>query len=290
MPNDNKEFIPGFLVLGKIGAGGMATVFKGQDSKNKRLVAIKMLHPQHTKNHTELNRFVRESKLLMKFRHPNIVQGYQFGTLKGVFPYLIMEYVEGQSIQQLLDSIGPFPEDFALSVITQIAKALDYMESQNIIHRDIKPDNVLVLEDGTVKLIDLGFAKPIGCSIEDVTENTTCGTPQYMSPEQSQGMKDLDVRSDIYSLGATLFHIVVGKVPFSGNDSLEVMSQQVLAGLKSSDVKSRRISKQMHYFIEKMMAKEKDLRYQSPAEAIEEIESIIDAQKQMEFHPEDYEN
>ncbi|MBI5369515.1 MAG: protein kinase, partial [Planctomycetes bacterium] len=131
---------------------------------------------------------------------------------------------------------------------------------------------------------DLGFAKPIGVSEEEAGEST-CGTPQYMSPEQAKGAIDLDIRSDIYSLGATLFHMVTGDVPFKGTDNMEVMAKQVLEELKSSDVKNRKISRHMHYFIEKMMAKDKDLRYSSPREVVEEIESVVAGFKSLQFDP-----
>ncbi|MEK7866201.1 MAG: serine/threonine-protein kinase, partial [Planctomycetota bacterium] len=279
------EPIPGYQIVGKLGAGGMATVFKAIDRKNgDREVALKILYPHHAKNELFLRRFLRESELLTKFDHPNIVKGYAHGS-NGPLHWLVMELLAGKSVQSLLDETGRLKESEALEIIVQIAKALEYMEGQGIVHRDIKPDNIIMQEGGAIKLIDLGFAKAIGES--ETEQDVTCGTPQYMSPEQAQGRAELDVRSDIYSLGATLYHLVLGEVPFGGSDNMEIMAQQVLAELKTSKVKGGAISKHMHFFIEKMMAKEVEIRYQTPHEAIEDIESQMEGLRTLEFNPDD---
>jgi serine/threonine-protein kinase len=264
--------IPGYQILGKLGSGGMGIVFKAHDTKNNRTVALKLLYPKTVRNKTFLDRFAREAKLLMKFEHPNIVKGYQVANYKGLY-FLAMEYIEGKSAQQLLDEKGPFKEEFATYTILQAAKALEYMQKQGIIHRDVKPDNLLITPDNKVKLCDLGFAQPIGGVAQETSTDTTCGTPQYMSPEQAKGKADIDIRSDIYSLGATFYHLVIGKTPFQGTDNMEIMAKQVLDSLQSDEVKNRRLSPLTLYFIEKMMAKEKEIRYQNPSEVIEDIEA-----------------
>lgn len=280
-----QEPIPGYVIVGKLGAGGMASVFKAIDRKNgEREVALKILYPHHAKNELFLRRFQREAELLTKFDHANIVKGYAYGST-GPLHWLVMELLNGRSVQSILDERGRFKESEALDIIVQIAKALEYMEGKGIVHRDIKPDNIIMQEDGAIKLIDLGFAKAIGES--ETEQDVTCGTPQYMSPEQAQGRAELDVRSDIYSLGATLYHLVLGEVPFSGSDNMEIMAQQVLAELKSSKVKGGSISRHMHFFIEKMMAKEVEIRYQTPREAIEDIESQMEGLRTLEFNPEE---
>ncbi len=284
-PANPAEPIPGYQIVGKLGAGGMATVFKAIDRKNgDRDVALKILYPHHAKNELFLRRFQREAELLTKFDHANIVKGHAHGST-GPLHWLVMELLAGKSVQSLLDERGHLKESEALDIIVQIAKALEYMEGQGIVHRDIKPDNIIMQEDGSIKLIDLGFAKAIGES--ETEQDVTCGTPQYMSPEQAQGRAELDVRSDIYSLGATLYHLVLGEVPFGGSDNMEIMAQQVLAELKSSKVKSGAISQHMHFFIEKMMAKEVEIRYQTPREAIDDIESQLEGLRTLEFNPDE---
>ncbi len=280
-----KDPVPGYQIVGKVGAGGMATVFKAVRASTGETVALKILFPHHAKNALFLRRFRRESELLAQFQHENIVRGIDHGCVHGMLNYVVMEFLEGESLQDVLNRLGSLKEDQALAIILQIAKGLEYIEGQGIVHRDIKPDNVIITPSGVLKMIDLGFAKPIG-QPEETAEDMTCGTPQYMSPEQAQGAKEVDVRSDIYSLGATLYHMALGEVPFKGTDNMEVMAAQVLNDLKSDQVKSGKISRHMHYFLEKLMAKDVDLRYQSPHEVIEDIEGLVAGYKSMQFSPE----
>jgi len=279
------EPIPGIRISGKIGVGGTATVFLADDVRNRRQVALKIIHPSLAKDPKALGRFQREARLLVQFDHPNIVKGYSHGMM-GPLAYFLMERLEGESAQDVLEREKSFTEARALEIILDVAKAIDYMQAQGIVHRDIKPGNIFILKDGRVKVLDLGFAQPIGGPATG-EEETTSGTVQYMSPEQARGQRDIDVRADIYSLGATLYHMVMGELPFSGGDSLEVMAKQVMEALNSSEIKNRRISKHMHYFIERMMSKEKDLRYSSPKELVDDINEQIEGFRSLEFHPEE---
>ena len=280
------QTIPGYQFQEKLGAGGMGVVFKAQDIKNNRIVALKILYPRTVQNKVLLTRFIREAQLLIKFNHPNIVKGYNAGSFKGMY-FLAMEYVDGKSIAELIKEKGPVKEDLALDIILQTTRALDYMQNQGVLHRDIKPDNLLFLAiTNTIKLCDLGFAQSIACSTTNTSSSdTTCGTPQYMSPEQARGQMDLDIRSDIYSLGATFYHLITGKTPFKGADNLEIMAKQVLEDLQSDEIKNRRLSPLTLYFIEKMMAKEKEIRYQNPREVIEDIQTQVSGYKSLEYKP-----
>ena len=280
------QTIPGYQILGKLGSGGMGVVFKAQDINHGRIVALKILLPKTVQNSVLLARFTREAQLLIKFNHPNIVKGYDVGSFKGIY-FLSMEYVDGKSIAELIQEKGPLKEDLALNIILQTARALDYMQSQGVLHRDIKPDNLLFLNaTNIIKLCDLGFAQPINCTTTDTPSDTTCGTPQYMSPEQAQGQMDLDIRSDIYSLGATFYHLLTGKTPFKGIDNFEIMAKQVIEDLQSDEIKNRRLSPLALYFIEKMMAKEKEIRYQNPREVIEDIQSQVSGYESLEYKSE----
>ncbi len=279
------EPIPGVRISGKMGVGGTATVFLADDVKNRRTVALKIIHPSLARDGKAVARFQREARLLIQFDHPNIVKGYAQGMM-GPLAYFLMERLEGETAQERLDREKSFTEAQALEIILETAKAIDYMQAQGIVHRDIKPGNIFLLKDGRVKVLDLGFAQPMG-AVSMGEEETTSGTVQYMSPEQARGQRDLDVRADIYSLGATLYHMVLGELPFSGGDSMEVMAKQVMESLNSSEIKNRRISRHMHYFIERMMSKEKDLRYTTPRELIEDINEQIEGFKSLEYHPEE---
>ncbi|MEW6026560.1 MAG: serine/threonine-protein kinase [Planctomycetota bacterium] len=293
---EKSESLPGYKIMGKLGAGGMGIVFKALEIKTNRTVAIKMIFPKTVANPNFFNSFRREAQLLIKFSHPNIIRGYYVTPREGVngLHYLVMEYVEGDSVQKLIDDVqeksgqvAGINEELALMIIMQAANALDYLQSNNILHRDIKPDNLLLdKKKGVVKLCDLGFAQPISQSAEGATNTstTTSGTIAYMSPEQARG-QSADIRSDIYSLGATLYHLITGKTPFSGTGDMEVMAKQVLADLQSDEIKNKGFSPLVLYFIEKMMAKEKEIRYQNPQEVIGDIKSQMDGFKSLEFHP-----
>jgi serine/threonine-protein kinase len=283
-PN-SAEPIPGIKISGKLGVGGTATVFLADDHQNNRKVALKIMHPSLAKDEKAVRRFQRESALLVAFDHPNLVKGYSQGTM-GPLPYLVMECLDGESAQETLDREKSFPEARSLEIIQEAAKAIDYMQSKKIIHRDIKPGNIYLLKTGHVKVIDLGFAQEMGAAATG-EEETTSGTVQYMSPEQARGQLDLDVRADIYSLGATLYHMVMGETPFSGTDSVEVMAKQVMEALSSSGMKNKRISKHMHYFIERMMSKDKDLRYSTPHELVDDINEQIDGFRSLEYRPDE---
>lgn len=275
------EPIPGIRIVGKLGVGGTATVFLGEDVDRGRKAALKIIHPSLSKDERAVRRFQRESGLLVSFDNPNIVKGYSQGMM-GPLCYLLMEYLEGESAQEALDRDKRFSEARSLEIIEEAAKGVDYMQSRGIIHRDIKPGNIFLLKGGGVKVIDLGFAQEIGAESTG-EEETTSGTVQYMSPEQARGQRDLDVRADIYSLGATLYHMVMGETPFSGSDSLEVMAKQVMESLNSGGMKNQRVSKHMHYFIERMMSKDKELRYSTPRELADDIKEQIDGFRSLEY-------
>lgn len=275
--------MPGYELVKKIGEGGTSNVFRFHENKTGKDCAVKILKEDQAAIELVKNSFIREAKLLIKLDHPNIVKGKRVGTVKGDFIF-IMEYIEGDDLQDLLKEGFTFKEDAALFIVLQAAKAIEYMRSQNILHRDIKPGNIMLQRDNTVKLIDLGFATVIGET--KGPSDSTMGTVQFMAPEQARGQADLDVRSDIYSLGATLYQLVVGSLPFSGEDDQEIMAKQILETLSSPALKERgKISPHMHYFIEKMMAKEREIRYQSPLELIEHIEDTIRGKKTLTYRP-----
>jgi serine/threonine-protein kinase len=265
--------LPGHDALGIAGRGGTAIVLHAKDKKSGREVAVKVLRRELADDEKIKASFLREAKLLIGLRHENIVAGEKVGQFQGRLIFL-MEYVPGRSLQDLLKEGRTFGEDEALFIVLQVAR--------------VKPANVLITGKNEVKLIDLGFAQSIGersAPAAPAPSDTTVGTVAYISPEQARGESDLDVRSDIYSLGATLYQLVVGELPFAGHDNHEVLAAQILASLSSEVLKSRKISPHMHYFIEKMMAKEREVRYQSPTELIADIEQQIRGKKTLEWNP-----
>jgi serine/threonine protein kinase len=283
---DPSEPIPGVRIAGKLGVGGTASVFLAKESATGKSLALKIIHPKLAKDEKAVRRFQREAQLLCSFEHPNLVRGHSQG-LMGPLSYFLMECLEGESAQEVLDRDRKVPEARALEIVMEAAKAIEHMQSKGFVHRDIKPGNLFLCRDGGVKVIDLGFAQPMDGSGDAGDEETTSGTVQYMSPEQARGQRDLDVRADIYSLGATLYHLVMGELPFTGGDSLEVMAKQVMEALNSGNMKNQRISRHMHYFIERMMSKDKDLRYSTPRELIDDINEQIEGFKSLEYRPDE---
>ncbi len=281
------DLVDGWEIEGLLGTGGMSRVFKARPqtaaSPNSRRpesgpCALKVLMPHLSRQKMARERFEREADRLIQFDHENIVKGYEFFEADGLV-VLAMEQVPGIELLQLLDEHGAFQEDAALYVVLQIARGLRHMQEQGIVHRDIKPGNVLITRDNTVKICDLGLAVKEKGEDGDLDGGVTAGTVAYISPEQARGETDLDVRSDIYSLGVTLYQLVVGELPFEGDDDYETMAKRFQEALSSP--KLARVSPHVHYFIQKMMAMEKAMRYQSPGELIEDIEESIRGKKSL---------
>ncbi|MBX3459464.1 MAG: protein kinase [Planctomycetes bacterium] len=207
--------IPGYKLHEKLGQGAMGTVYKARQVRMERWVAIKILQPELAANATIKNRFLHESRASARLNHPNVITGIDAGEIEGLC-YFAMEYVEGKTLQQLVKERGAMDERQALELIVQVAKALEHAEKLGLVHRDIKPDNIMVTRDRQVKLLDLGLAKVRADGEQGATKGMAVGTPNYISPEQAMGRQDIDTRSDIYSLGVTLYYCLTAKVPFEG--------------------------------------------------------------------------
>ncbi len=221
--------IPGYEVLDRIHDGAMGTVFKARQISVDRIVAIKVLGATWARDADLVERFCRESLIAAQLLHPHIVATIDAGVASGR-PYLVMEYVRGLTLQELLEQRGTCDERTALRIILDIAGALRFMHQRGLTHRDIKPANIIRTPEGVVKLVDLGLARPLGDETWAVAEaGMAVGTPEYMSPEQTRGQSDLDIRSDLYSLGATLFHLVTGRVPYGGKSVAEAMHRHASA-------------------------------------------------------------
>ncbi|HEV3440596.1 MAG TPA: serine/threonine-protein kinase [Gemmata sp.] len=209
-----------------LGTGGVGTVYRALDRQTGELVAIKVLRYKPSENQILHQRIVREFRAASELEHPNIVRALAFET-DGDIDYLVFELVEGGSLGDKLEECRKFSEAEAIRIITQVGQALEYAHSRGVIHRDVKPDNVLVLPDGRVKLTDFGLAKTIDADDDNLTRPASgLGTPQFMAPEQFASAKTAGVRSDVYSLGVTLYNLITGRLPFDGKNALAVMTQK----------------------------------------------------------------
>jgi serine/threonine protein kinase len=207
--------IGGYPIIEKISTGGMGTVYKAQNLLAGQFVAIKVLTGVGLSDDTVRMRFAQECQIARKLNHPNIVRVLDFG-LDGSRPFLVMEYVDGESLGQLVERQGRVPEAEAVRLITQVGKALQWAHERKLIHRDVKPDNVLITSAGQAKLSDLGLVKNLDSDVNLTRTQSGMGTPHFMAPEQFEDAKRSDVRSDLYSLAATLYNAVTGQMPFSG--------------------------------------------------------------------------
>ena len=259
-----------------LGEGGQARVFLATDRVDGRVVALKVLKSEHARDPVALARFVAESKLLLELKSPHIVQGYRVAK-EGEVYFCAMEPIDGDCLQARIERDGPLGEQQALDVVRQVALALDTLHGRGLVHRDVKPGNVMLDRTGRAVLIDLGFAAMAGADGE-----TTVGTVHYIAPEQARGSGDLDVRADIYALGATLYHLVTGSLPFAGSTSEEVLRKQVLESLSGGRIRELDLSPQLHWFIEKMMAKEKEIRFQDPRTLAAEVETCLARRREEE--------
>jgi len=264
--------IPGYKILSRIGRGGMGSVYRALQTSLDRIVAIKCLSRRNAADDAFRERFLRESRLAARLNHPNIVQGFDAGISRGV-PYFVMEYVQGPNVGQLLGHGKTFVEKEALRIALQVARALEHADARGIVHRDIKPSNILLEHDGTAKLCDLGLA---GDPREDSrpVAGTVKGTPSYMSPEQASGELKPDIRSDLYSLGCTVYHLLTGEVPFSGRDSQSVMEKHVHEIPRPPSAVRPGLSSAIDRIILRMMEKEPRRRYPSAAELIRDLENL----------------
>lgn len=266
-----------------LGEGGSSVVYGGIYVPNGAPVAVKILDPVQALRADFLQRFQDEARMLVELEHPHIVQGYEFGHENG-WHFFSMERVDGLTVLDVIDRRGHLENQEALSITRQAASALDHLHHAGYLHRDIKPSNMMVESTGHVHLIDLGLVRDLSNPTTGGDETMTVGTVEYVSPEQARGRSDLDPRSDIYSLGLSLYHMAVGEVPFQGESDYEVMAKQIMAGLDTQKLKTRRIAPELHFFITKMTSKDRESRFES----VSELEAAVGGYLPAEIVPIDF--
>lgn len=268
--------IPGYEMQSRLGVGGMGTVYRARHLSSQKQVAIKILSSKYARRSDLLERFRREARVAMTLDSPHIVKGYEVGEYQGQ-NYFVMEFILGKSTDRVLKKRGRFGEYRSLDIVRQVAEALDHAATKGIVHRDIKPSNIIITKEGVAKLADYGLVKMESTeSLAALTlEGQVMGTPNYISPEQASGMRDVDIRSDIYSLGASLFHFLTGKAPFSGEDSVTIIRQHRDAPVPDPRDLVPTVSEHAALIVKKMLAKSSAERYQTPREVVDAIVLVL---------------
>ncbi len=268
-----REPIPGYTLESKLGAGAMGAVYKAWQKGMQRHVAVKILRRDLTNDPRQVERLRREAALVGKLDHPGIVRGLDSGESEGLV-WFAMEYVEGETLLQRIRRTGPIPWDEAVRITRQLAEALAHAHSQGVVHRDIKPGNVLLDKEGTPRLTDYGLAK--GQSDDALTQiDATLGTPQYVSPEQARNPRDADIRSDIYSLGATLYTMLTGHPPFEGETLAQTLTKVLYERPRPLSERAPQTPPSVVYLVERMMARDRRHRYPDPAPLLADLRQAI---------------
>ncbi len=258
-----------FRIVERIGSGGMATVFKAYQPILDRYVAVKVLPDYHARDPIFKERFLREARAVARLDHPNIVQIYLFGEEENI-TYIVMQYVDGGTLKDKLKQSGALSSAEALRYVIQAAEGLGAAHEHGIIHRDVKPANMLLRKDGHLLLSDFGIVKILEGTTNLTRVGTGIGTPQYMSPEQGTG-QSVDASSDIYSLGIVLFHCLTGRVPFNADSPLAITVKHLNDPLPVAFLRHASVPPQIEQVILKMTAKMPAERYQTTAELVGEL-------------------
>lgn len=266
--------LPGYKLVSVLGSGAMAKVYKAVQLSLDRPVAIKILPKRLSENSEYVKLFYKEGRAAAKLNHPNIVQAIDVGEAGG-YHYFVMEYVEGHTLYDELSEGKVYSEEEALNILIQIGTALKHAHSQGLIHRDVKPKNIMISKDGIVKLADMGLARSTGdAEAAQAEAGRAFGTPYYISPEQIRGEVDIDFRADIYSLGATLYHLITGRVPFDGPTPVAVMHKHLKEPLVPPDHINTNLSAGIGEVVEVMMAKDRSKRYASTDDMLLDLQAI----------------
>jgi serine/threonine-protein kinase len=282
--NEVKVPIPGldegleigdFVLKEKLGSGGMGEVWLADQLSMNRLVALKILSPGLVKDQSFVDRFLKEAEMAGKLEHPNIITAYTAGCI-GDYYYLATSYVDGIELHDKLKIEGPLKEREALKIIRGIAVALNYAWNEHrLLHRDIKPGNIMLDKRGVPKLMDMGISKSLLHKNLQTRDGMIVGTPDYISPEQAQAAEDIDFRSDIYSLGATLYHLLTGVAPYQAKTSRQLMKMHVNAPIPDPININHKVTGQCAELIRVMMSKDRDGRQSSWNYVVDDIDAVL---------------
>jgi len=275
MPLSAGNSVGPYKIIEKLGQGGMATVYKAYHAGLDRYVALKVLHPDLTEDPTFTARFQREARLVAKLDHPNIVPVHDFAEHDG-YPYLVMKFIEGETLKARLER-GPLTAEEINHIVDSVGSALSYAHQQGILHRDVKPSNVLIATDGHIYLADFGLARIAQSGASTLSTDAVMGTPQYISPEQAVGKSDLDEGTDIYSFGVMLYEMVVGQVPFSADTPFSIILDHISSPLPLPRTINPAVPESVERVLLKALAKERSDRFATVNELVTAFKSAWEA-------------
>ncbi len=264
------QTVGNYDLLEKVADGGMGSVYKGRHRETGNIVAIKVVAPHMVGNRVLLKRFEQEYNAARQLDHPNIVRALEYSDT-GSTPYLVMEFVEGETLGQRLARDGRLPEKEAIRLIAQVAQGLYRAHKERLVHRDVKPDNILVTPDGQAKLADLGLVKEIETDLNLTRTGRGLGTPHFMAPEQFKNAKNVDARGDIYSLGATLYMMVTGEMPFKSSGPLDAYLKKIENKLTPPRQLVPTLSERVDWAIRRAMSADPDQRPATCREFVEDL-------------------
>jgi serine/threonine-protein kinase len=269
--------VAGYKIHSKIGEGGMGAVYKATQLSMDRTVALKILAPRLAKNDEFVARFLREARAVAKLSHVNIIAGIDVGESNGLY-YFAMEFVDGPTALDVLVRGGAMDEERAVEVTLQMARALENAHKNKMVHRDVKPENIMLARSGQAKLCDLGLAKSVkegehSGVIETDPGKATAGTPNYIAPEVAKGNVEVDIRADIYSLGASLYHMATGEPPFIGSAAV-VVTRHLTEDPVPAHLRKPGVSRAVSAVVTKAMEKDPEDRYANPTKMAQDLERV----------------
>jgi serine/threonine-protein kinase len=256
-----------------VGAGGMSSVYRAHDRLLGRKVALKVMHQQYMEDEDYVERFRREARAVAALSHPNIVTVIDRGDHEGR-QFIVFEYVDGENLKKWIEREGPAPVEEALQLALQVARGLSFAHQNGLVHRDVKPQNVLLNGGGQAKVTDFGIARSLDVQHEMTQTGTVLGTSDYIAPEQAQGQR-VDEHTDVYSLGVVLYELLTGEVPFPGENFVAVAMRHI--NEPPPPVRARRpdVSQRLEAAIQKAMAKDPAARFQTMAELADELDACL---------------
>jgi serine/threonine protein kinase len=269
--NSSADALGNYNLLEKVGEGSMGTVYRAAHWMTQEIVAVKVLPANLARKATFVKRFEQEFRLASKLHHPHVVRVLEYSG-SGPEPYLVMEFIDGVSVGERLEKKGRMSEGEAVNLIVQVSEGLHHAHGLGLLHRDVKPDNILLTRDGVAKLADLGLAKEIDTAAELTRTGAGLGTPNFMAPEQFRNAKHADVRCDVYSLGATLYQMISGELPFGHGDPVRIMMRKLGNDLTPLRKLAPHVSERTEQAILRAMNPDPELRQASCQEFVDDLQ------------------